>query len=1052
MFEGLNNLAKRVFGDANEREIRKLRPLVARINDLEPALGQLTDAQLAQRTVDFKLKVEHGASLDDLLPEAFATVREAARRALGMRHYDVQLIGGMVLHSGRIAEMKTGEGKTLVATLPVYLNALSGKGVHLVTVNDYLASRDADWMGQIYRFLGLTVGKILSDERNPTIKRHAYQADITYGTNNEFGFDYLRDNMKFSLDEYVQRGHNFAIVDEVDSILIDEARTPLIISGPADSDTRLYSVVDAMVPLLQVDVDFTLDEKSHNATLTEAGIHKLEQRLGVDNLFDDNNMVLLHHVNQSLKAHHLYKRDKHYVVRGDEVVIVDEHTGRLMHGRRWSDGLHQAVEAKERVEVQPESQTYATITFQNYFRMYDKLAGMTGTADTEASEFAEIYKLDVVVIPTNRPVARRDAEDVVYKTQMEKYRAVLEDIRASNGRGQPVLVGTTSVENSERVAKLLQKAGIPHEVLNAKQHTREAAIVAQAGRIGAVTISTNMAGRGTDIKLGGNPEEMAKGEADPDLDPQGYAEALARFRVQCAAEEKRVLEAGGLHIVGTERHESRRIDNQLRGRSGRQGDPGSSKFFLSLEDDLLRIFGSDKITIWMERMGLKDDEPIEHRWITRALENAQKKVEGHHFQTRKNLLEYDDVMNYQRKGVYDLRRRALAGDGVRDLVDEAVTSVVFDAVDETCIERIHPEHWQVAKLRERTEKVFGIVWTDSDDELRDHAREELRQRLLREARALVAERAEAVGEESFYEVARMYLLQYVDQLWKDHLLAMDRLRQGVGLRAYGQRNPLLEYKREAYHMFLLMSAMRDEMLLEQLCKVELAVLDAAAQRPSRNTARRLVQGAGFGLDQIRQAAAAARASAEQRGADGPLAIPHGGQPPEQRLPTPGDEARAVAVRFGLQRNDPCPCGSGLKFKRCCGDGFELPPREVDVAELAADVATGGLAPASPYDDLDAARGAWVDAPDGDPLYESPPDEPLDPEADVDGDDLYETPTDAGVPSAASSAAADLAEDEDEDDDFDPDFALDLGEGADLLAGLYDDPDDASADGDPRPDA
>jgi preprotein translocase subunit SecA len=1036
MFQGLTTLAKRVFGDANEREIRKLRPLVARINELEPTLQGLSDAQLAQRTVDFKLKVEHGASLDELLPDAFATVREAARRTLGMRHYDVQLIGGMVLHSGRIAEMKTGEGKTLVATLPVYLNALSGKGVHLVTVNDYLASRDADWMGQIYRFLGLTVGKILSDERNPTIKRRAYAADITYGTNNEFGFDYLRDNMKFSLDEYVQRGHNFAIVDEVDSILIDEARTPLIISGPADSDTRLYNVVDAMVPLLQVDVDFTLDEKGHNATLTEGGIHKLEQRLGVDNLYDDNNMVLLHHVNQSLKAHHLYKRDKHYVVRGDEVVIVDEHTGRLMHGRRWSDGLHQAVEAKERVPVQPESQTYATITFQNYFRMYDKLAGMTGTADTEAAEFAEIYKLDVVVIPTNKPVARLDAEDVVYKTQMEKYRAVLADIRASHERGQPVLVGTTSVENSERVAKLLQRDGIPHEVLNAKQHTREAAIVAQAGRIGAVTISTNMAGRGTDIKLGGNPEEMAKGEADPELDPEGYAAALARFRVQCADEEKRVLAAGGLHIVGTERHESRRIDNQLRGRSGRQGDPGSSRFFLSLEDDLLRIFGSDKITIWMERMGLKDDEPIEHRWITRALENAQKKVEGHHFQVRKNLLEYDDVMNYQRKGVYDLRRRALAGDGIRELIDEAVVNVANDAVEETCIEGVHPEHWQIGKLRERIDKVFGLAWSDTDDEIRDHAREELRQRLLREARALVAERAEALGDETFSELARMYLLQYVDQLWKDHLLAMDRLRQGVGLRAYGQRNPLLEYKREAYHMFLLMSAMRDEMLLEQLCKVELAVLDAIAQRNGRSQARPAAPPpAAFGLDQIRRAAAAARAAADDRvPADGPLAIPFDAAP---RLPAPGDEARAAAVQMGLNRNDPCPCGSGAKFKRCCGEGFELPARPADAEALAADAAP----PEEGWVDLGAMDAAWAEAAASDPLVDDLYDVPDDVAADAaDADDgLYETPTDAGVA------------DDDDDDDFDPDFGIDLGDDADPLAGLYDEP-EAPADTDGAADA
>ncbi|TVQ90545.1 MAG: preprotein translocase subunit SecA [Deltaproteobacteria bacterium] len=1063
MFEGLTQLAKKVFGDANEREIRKLRPMVARINDLESKLESLSDEKLAARTADFKLQIENGKSLDDILPDAFATVREASKRTLGMRHYDVQLIGGQVLHGGRIAEMKTGEGKTLVATLPIYLNALSGKGVHLVTVNDYLAERDADWMGEIYRFLGMSVGKILSDERNPSIKRKAYAADITYGTNNEFGFDYLRDNMKYSLDEYVQRGHNFAIVDEVDSILIDEARTPLIISGPAESNTELYSFVDAMVPLLQVDVDFTLDEKSRNVTLTETGITKLEQRLGVDNLYDDNNMMLLHHVNQSLKAHHLFKRDKDYVVRGDEVIIVDEHTGRLMSGRRWSDGLHQAMEAKERVRIQPESQTYATITFQNYFRMYDKLGGMTGTAETEAAELADIYDLEVVVIPTNRPIARLDHEDVVYKTQMEKYRAVLTDIREKHERGQPVLVGTTSVENSERVAKLLQRAKIPHEVLNAKQHNREAGIVAQAGRIGAVTISTNMAGRGTDIKLGGNPEEMAKSEADPDLDPQGYAKSLERFRVECAEEEQRVLQAGGLHIVGTERHESRRIDNQLRGRSGRQGDPGSSKFFLSLEDDLLRIFGSDKITIWMERMGLKDDEPIEHRWITRALENAQKKVEGHHFQVRKNLLEYDDVMNYQRKGVYDLRKRALAGDGIRELIDEAVENVTFDLVDETCIEGVHPEHWQIGKLRERIEAVFGLAWEDTDDEIRDHARNELRQRLHREARDLIAERLEAVGEEPFLEVARMYLLQYVDQLWKDHLLAMDRLRQGVGLRAYGQRNPLLEYKREAFHMFQLMSAMRDEMLLEQLCKVDLAVLDAAAQKPSKQTARQLVKGGGaFGLDQIREAAAAARAAAAGGGGEIPeLALPYGAEDRAPRRPSPGDEARQFAVKVGLNRNDPCPCGSGLKFKRCCGEGFTMPA----VAPVGE---TPGLS-LEEYGGESSSPSPSSQAPEGMPsILSSSPldldasfdyDEPTDPDGDFD----FDEDTDAGTVVEGSSSDSlyaapetgdpvDDDDDDDDDDDFDPELALGLEGDGDPLAGLYDDPEESAEAEDPQPGA
>jgi len=1065
MFDGLQNLAKKVFGDANDRAIKKLRPQVEAINALEPQLEKLSDEQLAARTAEFKQKLENGASLDDILVDAFATVREVSKRTLGMRHYDVQMIGGMVLHSGRIAEMKTGEGKTLVATLPVYLNALSGKGVHVITVNDYLAGRDADWMGEIYRFLGMSVGKILSGERNDRIKRAAYAADITYGTNNEFGFDYLRDNMKYSLEDYVQRGHNYAIVDEVDSILIDEARTPLIISGPAESNTELYNIVDALIPLLQVDEDFTLDEKSRNVTLTEGGIHKLERRLGVDNLYDDQNMIVLHHVNQSLKAHHLFKRDKDYVVKNGKVTIVDEHTGRLMDGRRWSDGLHQAVEAKEKVNVEAESQTYATVTFQNYFRMYDTLSGMTGTAETEAAEFAEIYDLECVVIPTNKPIARLDAEDTVYKTQMEKFRAVLEDIKQANAKGQPVLVGTTSVEKSEIVAKLLRRSKIPHEILNAKNHHREANIVAQAGRLGAVTISTNMAGRGTDIKLGGNPEEMARHEADPELDPAGFEAALARHKVSCAKEQEQVLAAGGLHIVGTERHESRRIDNQLRGRAGRQGDPGSSKFFLSLEDDLMRIFGSDKITIWMERMGLKDDEPIEHRWITRAIENAQKKVEGHNFGIRKNLLEYDDVMNYQRKGVYDLRKRALAGDGIRELVIEAVEHTVYDIIDENCVEGVHPEHWQINKLRERMDGIFGITWDEGDDEIRDHAREELRKRMEDEATALIEERMEAIGEEPFLEVARMYLLRYVDQLWKDHLLAMDRLRQGVGLRAYGQRNPLLEYKREAYHMFLLMSAMRDEMLLEQLCKADLDMLAAAASRPGKSTARALGDGTfqaapqAGGLDAIRQAAARARQSGGQQQA----------RPARPQRPAKGDEALMFAARHGLTRNDPCPCGSGLKVKKCCGKGKPIPnleDLEVEVSAVVEDqplaVPEGGLEtgrerPAAQKVEPAASAASVTD----DAYLYDAPDEDDDGDLDLDDidddgalDGLYSAPADEGegegeqraadngtVDTFTAQAASDEDDDEDEDDDFDlDDLDLDVG-GDDLLADLYDSPDE-----------
>lgn len=1050
MLEGLQNFAKKIFGDSNEREIKKLRPMVARINDLEASLEALSDEQLAARTQTFKQQIENGASLDDLLPEVFATVREVSKRVLGMRHYDVQMIGGMVLHSGRIAEMRTGEGKTLVATLPVTLNALSGKGAHVVTVNDYLAERDADWMSQVYRFMGLSTGKILSGERNDRIKRAAYAADITYGTNNEFGFDYLRDNMKYTLEEYVQREHNFAIVDEVDSILVDEARTPLIISGPAESNVELYGIIDAVIPLLQVDVHFTIDEKSRNVTLTEGGIHTLEKRLGIDNLYDDNNMIVLHHVNQSLKAHHLFKRDKDYVVEGGKVVIVDEHTGRKMSGRRWSDGLHQAIEAKERVKVEAESQTYATITFQNYFRMYDKLSGMTGTAETEAAEFAEIYDLDVLVIPTNKPIARIDHEDVVYKTQMEKFRAAMHDIRAAHERQQPVLVGTTSVEKSEIVARLLKRAKIPHEILNAKNHHREAQIVAQAGRLGAVTISTNMAGRGTDIKLGGNPEEMARHEVDPDADPAGYEQAVERFRLQCAEEQKQVLAAGGLHIVGTERHESRRIDNQLRGRSGRQGDPGSSKFYLSLEDDLFRIFGSDKMTVWMERMGLKDDEPIEHRWITRAIENAQKKVEGHNFGIRKNLLEYDDVMSYQRKSVYDLRRRALAGDGIRELLDEAIENVVFDILDESCQEGVHPEHWEIGKLRERMDKIFGLTWDDEgDDEIRDHAREELRRRMHSEVEALLAERIEVVGEEPFLDVARMYLLRHADQLWKDHLMAMDRLRQGVGLRAYGQRNPLLEYKREAYHMFLLMSAMRDELLLEQLYKADLDMIAQAAQTPGKRTARQLVDGGGLapaagGLDQIRKAASAARSQADAR----PLAVPAGQQRP--RLPAPGDEALAFAAAHGLTRNDPCPCGSGLKIKKCCGQGRSIPsPEDLGMAAPAQDAFVQGMesdaatAPQAPPRGAAPSLDAAMDS-----LYELPEDDGDDPLDALDlgiedsGDDalldgLYDAPAEEVEPAIEAASASD--DDDDDDDDFDLDD-LDLGDLGDM-GDLYDSPDD-----------
>jgi preprotein translocase subunit SecA len=926
MLEAITRFAKRVFGDANDREVKRIRPLVEAVNALEPEWSKLSDEELAAKTVVFKQRLANGAPLDDLIPEAFATVREASKRVMGMRHYDVQLIGGVVLHQGRIAEMKTGEGKTLVATSPVYLNALTGKGVHVITVNDYLADRDADWMGRLYRFLGLSVGKILSNERDQEIKRAAYAADITYGTNNEFGFDYLRDNMKFRLQDMVQRGHAYGIVDEVDSILIDEARTPLIISGPAQADVHLYSVVDGEIPMLQDEVDFSIDEKARTVTLTDQGVHKLEARLGVDNLYDPNNMEVLHHVNQCLKAHHVFKRDRDYVVREGQVIIVDEFTGRLMSGRRWSDGLHQAVEAKEKVRIQEESQTYATVTYQNLFRMYKKLAGMTGTAATEASEFLSIYKLETVVIPTHRPIARNDADDIVYKTQMEKFRAVMRDIEDAHQRGQPVLVGTTSVEKSEIVSKLLKKAGIEHEILNAKNHAREAQIVAQAGRYGKVTLSTNMAGRGTDIKLGGNAEIMAAEVVNPATDPDGYAAMVKQFEAQCEEEKQRVLAAGGLHIVGTERHESRRIDNQLRGRAGRQGDPGSSRFYLSLDDDLMRLFSGPKTTVWMERMGLKDDEPIEHRWITSAIENAQKKVEGRNFQIRKNLLEYDDVMNYQRKGVYEIRRRALEGDNIRGMIDDAIVRTVTDAMDETCGNATNPEGWDLSVLRKRLSHVADVTWPETDVQLRDSSKEELKNRMLGDLRAAITARIEEHGEGAIDSMARMLLLQITDQLWKDHLLAIDRLRQGVGLRGYGQRNPLLEYKREAYHMYLLMEAIRDEDLLRGLIRPDADVLGRGRQPAVQRAAPRpmappVMPPAANPTPRPAPMADPLAAAGLPPMSPAMMQAPMPPPAPPAR-PAPGEEARAFAAQYNVGKNDPCPCGSGKKFKKCCGAGAD----------------------------------------------------------------------------------------------------------------------------------
>src|SRR5579872_1041707 len=713
MASSLSAVAHKVFGSKNDRELKRLRPTVAAINELEPRIAAESDDRLRERIAEWKLRLsaiedddERNEAMDEVLPEVFAVVREAARRTLGQRHFDVQLIGGMVLHRGKIAEMKTGEGKTLVATLPAVLNALTGRGVHIVTVNDYLARRDAEWMGRIYTFLGLTVGVVVHGVSDPD-RKAAYACDITYGQNNEFGFDYLRDNMKFNLEEYVQRPHNFAIVDEVDSILIDEARTPLIISGASEESTDTYYLVDRVIPRLKVEDHYTIDEKLRTVALTEEGVTKAESLLGIDNLYDPRNILLVHHVNQALKAHTLFKRDVEYVVKDGQVVIVDEFTGRLMPGRRWSDGLHQAVEAKEGVKIESENQTLATITFQNLFRMYKKLAGMTGTADTESVEFREIYNLDVMVIPTNKPMIRIDHHDMIFKTESEKFDAVIDEIVECSEKGQPVLVGTVSIEKSERVAEKLKKTGVKHHVLNAKNHEREAEIVAQAGRFAAVTISTNMAGRGTDIVLGGNPKFMAAAEAgtrDP-MDP-GFQTALEKYKKQCAAEREEVLKAGGLHILGTERHESRRIDNQLRGRSGRQGDPGSSRFYISLEDDLLRIFGADRLKGLMGKMGMEDGVPIEHRWISRAIENAQKKVEAHNFDIRKHLLEYDDVMNKQREVVYHRRRELLSPEPLKDDVLGMCEAVIEEIVAAHCDLEKDTEHWDWSEIENAFLKQF----------------------------------------------------------------------------------------------------------------------------------------------------------------------------------------------------------------------------------------------------------------------------------------------------------------------------------------------------------
>jgi preprotein translocase subunit SecA len=928
---------KKLIGTKNERELKKARAKVIRVNELESRMRELKDEDFPAATARMKQEVQNGKPLDELLFEAFALTREAARRVIGQRHYDVQLIGGMFLHEGNIAEMRTGEGKTLTATLPSYLNALSGRGVHVVTVNDYLARRDAEWMGRIYRFMGMKTGCILH-ELNDKQRQESYRADITYGQNNEFGFDYLRDNMKFRLQDYVQRELNYAIVDEVDSILIDEARTPLIISGPTEDSTDKYYRVDQVIPGLVPDQDYTLDEKSRAVSLTDDGIEKLQKKLSIENLYDPGEIETLHHVEQALRAHTLYKRDKDYVVKDGEVIIVDEFTGRLMAGRRWSDGLHQAVEAKEGVKIENENQTLATISFQNYFRMYSKLSGMTGTADTEAQEFAKIYSLDVRVVPTNRPMVRKDLEDVVYKTEREKFEAVAKAIEELHKKGQPVLVGTVSIAKSEVVSNFLKKQGVPHNVLNAKQHQREADIVAQAGSPGAVTISTNMAGRGTDILLGGNPEVMTKtamgSEPTPPEPVDGqpvppealaayeqqlaeykkkYEETKARFEAQTKAAREQVMAAGGLFILGTERHESRRIDNQLRGRAGRQGDPGVSHFYLSLEDDLMRVFGSERIQGLMERLGMEEGEVIEHKWLSRAIEGAQKRVEGHNFDIRKNLLEYDDVMNQQRRTIYKLRRQVLAaGAGLplieydedkktrakirsertvswadfKELILDALEDVIVAQAD-TYMPTKNPGTWDLESLQHNVKEVFNLdmSFNGAGD------RETIEEDVYKAAEKAILQREQEFGEE-FLRFLQYRFLATIDQQWKDHLLAMDHLRQGIGLRGYGQKDPKQEYKKEGYNGFIQMLASIKTQFVSQMMRVQ-----ARQAQVAEETARLQKQ-----MAQRQKQTTEGRA-----GEDGKL------DPAAVAAKTP---AKADGPRVG--RNDPCPCGSGRKYKKCHG--------------------------------------------------------------------------------------------------------------------------------------
>jgi preprotein translocase subunit SecA len=911
----------KVFGSRNERFLKSIRPIIVQINELEPQVQKLSDAEMSARTAVFKEQIADAVkdasnklerkrleqeALEEILPEAFALVREASKRTTGMRHFDVQLIGGIVLHQGKISEMRTGEGKTLVATLPAYLNALTGRGVHVITVNDYLASRDAEWMGQIYRFLGLTVGCIQND-MDDFERQTAYNADITYGTNNEFGFDYLRDNMKFDLATCVQHGHYHAIVDEVDSILIDEARTPLIISGPSEESTDKYYQANAIIPQLQRGEeleegkktgDFIVDEKNHSAVLTEDGVDKAERLLGVGNLYDPSNMELLHCVEQALKAHTLYRLDHQYVVQDGEVIIVDDFTGRLMKGRRWSDGLHQAVEAKEEVKIERENQTLATITLQNYFRLYEKLSGMTGTAETEAGEFHSTYKLEVIVIPTHMPMVRKDNPDMIYRTLPEKWDAVVEEIKERYEHGQPVLVGTVSVENSELIARRLQRVGVPHNVLNAKYHEREAEIVAQAGRKGAITIATNMAGRGTDILLGGNPDFMAReflkgDEVDPDeATEEQWRVAFEQAKRIVESEHKEVVGRGGLHILGTERHESRRIDNQLRGRSGRQGDPGSSRFFLSLEDDLMRIFAGDKVKALMQRLGMEEGVAIESKMVSKRIAAAQKSVEGRNFETRKHLLEYDDVMNKQRETIYGLRRQLMEEPDQREyLVGER--SVARDLLSDLTKQYLNPnaseDDWEIENYKIQIHSVYGLDLETEGIDFRLSSSEEIETQVWEKLKAKYSLKEKQIGDEAMRTYERIIMLNIIDAQWKDHLLALDHLKQGIGLVGYGQKDPLVEYKKESFDMFQAMLDRIDTITIRSLFNLQVV----AEQAPDELQRRR-----------------AARRSAMNFTGPNQGAAPAGEED--------GKVKTVVRSEPKVGRNDPCPCGSGKKYKKCHG--------------------------------------------------------------------------------------------------------------------------------------